>query len=219
MEVIDKIREAKTIVIVSPVYWHNLSGLLRCFLDRTYGPFQPGEFRGRDLYAVVQGEAPEKWMLETCEYTLTRFAKICGFDYKGMATNIKEARNSLSLRMVLSLRIEQNVSTESSPSAVDKRMTTLRVSSIRARKRQNPCFHRGFVPSNIHQYYSLFWWEKLDLNQRSLAATDLQSAPFDQTQAFSRIWWDLLGSDQRRADLQPAALPTELRSHGVRGRI
>jgi len=34
MEVIDKIRAAKTIVIGSPLYWHNLSGLLRCFLDR-----------------------------------------------------------------------------------------------------------------------------------------------------------------------------------------
>ena len=26
----------------------------------------------------------------------------------------------------------------------------------------------------------LFWWEKLDSNQRSLTATDLQSAPIDQ---------------------------------------
>jgi len=48
MEVIDKIRAAKTIVIGSPLYWHNLSGLLRCFLDRTYGPFEQGEFSGRD---------------------------------------------------------------------------------------------------------------------------------------------------------------------------
>ena len=59
-EVIDKIRAAKTIVIGSPLYWHNLSGLLRCFLDRTYGPFEQGEFSGRDMYAVVQGAAPEK---------------------------------------------------------------------------------------------------------------------------------------------------------------
>ena len=92
MEVIDKIREAKTIVIGSPVYWHNLSGLLRCFLDRTYGPFEQGEFKGRDMYAVVQGAAPEKWMLDACEYTLKRFASICGFDYKGMLTNASEAR-------------------------------------------------------------------------------------------------------------------------------
>ena len=92
MEVIDKIRAAKTIVIGSPLYWHNLSGLLRCFLDRTYGPFEEGEFRGRDMYAIVQGAAPEKWMLDACEYTLSRFAGICGFDYKGMATSISEAR-------------------------------------------------------------------------------------------------------------------------------
>ena len=90
-EVIDKIRAAKTIVIGSPLYWHNLSGLLRCFLDRTYGPFEQGEFRGRNMYAVVQGAAPEKWMLEACEYTLSRFAGICGFDYKGMVTNRQEA--------------------------------------------------------------------------------------------------------------------------------
>ena len=62
------------------------------------------------------------------------------------------------------------------------------------------------------------WWEKLDLNQRSLSATDLQSAPFDQTQAFSHMWWALQESNLGRADLQSAALPTELRTHGVRDR-
>ena len=92
MEVIGRIRAAKTVVIGSPVYWHNLSGLLRCFFDRTYGPFEEGEFSGRDLYAVVQGGAPEKWMLEACEYTIQRFAAICGFDYKGMVSTMAEAR-------------------------------------------------------------------------------------------------------------------------------
>ena len=32
------------------------------------------------------------------------------------------------------------------------------------------------------------WWEKLDLNQRSLAATNLQSAPFDQKLASVRFY-------------------------------
>ena len=49
------------------------------------------------------------------------------------------------------------------------------------------------------------------MNQRSLPATDLQSAPFDQTLAFSLIWWTLQGLNLGRADLQSAALPTELR--------
>ena len=91
-EVIDKIRESDVIVMGSPLYWHNLSGLMRCFLDRTYGPFNQGEFSGRDMYAIVQGAAPEKWMLEACEYTMKRFASICGFDYKGMATSVADAK-------------------------------------------------------------------------------------------------------------------------------
>lgn len=40
------------------------------------------------MYAIVQGAAPEKWMLEACEYTLFRFASICGFHYKGMVTSM-----------------------------------------------------------------------------------------------------------------------------------
>ena len=43
--------------------------------------------------------------------------------------------------------------------------------------------------------------------------TDLQSAPFDQALAFSLIWWTLQESNLGRADLQSAALPTELRVH------
>lgn len=93
MEVIDRIRSADVIVMGSPLYWHNLSGLMRNFLDRTYGPFEQGEFSGRDMYAIVQGAAPEKWMLDACEYTLSRFAGICGFDYKGMVTSLSEARS------------------------------------------------------------------------------------------------------------------------------
>ena len=57
------------------------------------------------------------------------------------------------------------------------------------------------------------------MNQRRPKPTDLQSAPFDQTQAFFLMWWDLQGLNPGRADLQSAALPTELRSHGVRERI
>ena len=62
------------------------------------------------------------------------------------------------------------------------------------------------------------WWEKLDLNQRRPKPANLQSTPFDQTQAFSHIWWALQESDLGRADLQSAALPTELRTRGVRDR-
>ena len=91
-EVIGAIRAASTVVIGCPVYWHNLTGHLRTFLDRCYGPVQQGELAGRRLFFIFQGAAPEQWMLEAGEYTMSRFAALYGMDYMGMATNRAEAR-------------------------------------------------------------------------------------------------------------------------------
>ena len=91
-EVIDAIRKVDTVIMGSPLYWHNICGLLRNFLDRCYGPIEQGEFRGKDLYFIMQGAAPEKWQLEACEFTMSRFAGLYGFTYKGMITNSKDAK-------------------------------------------------------------------------------------------------------------------------------
>lgn len=50
-----------------------------------------GSLHGRKLYFVFQGAAPEKWMLEACDYTMNRFAKLYGMTYGGMVTNMAEA--------------------------------------------------------------------------------------------------------------------------------
>lgn len=84
--VIKKMKEADTIVIGSPVYWHNICGSVRNVLDRFYGLVDEDELAGRDLYFIFQGAAPEKWMLEAGEYTMKRFAGIYGLNYKGMIT-------------------------------------------------------------------------------------------------------------------------------------
>ena len=93
-EVILKIRQADTIVMGSPLYWHNICGLMRNFLDRCYGPVRQGEFSGKKLYFIMQGASPEQWQLEACEFTMTRFAKLYGFSYKGMIPNSQEAQRS-----------------------------------------------------------------------------------------------------------------------------
>ena len=89
-EVIDAMKQADTIVIGSPVYWHNICGSVRNVLDRFYGKVD-GELKGRSLYFIFQGAAPEKWMLEAGEYTMKRFAALYGMTYGGMATNKAEA--------------------------------------------------------------------------------------------------------------------------------
>ena len=91
-EVIEKMKAADTVVMGSPLYWHNICGLLRNFLDRCYGPITQGEFKGRNLFFIMQGASPEKWQLEACEFTMSRFAGLYGFAYKGMITNAKEAK-------------------------------------------------------------------------------------------------------------------------------
>ena len=89
--VIGAMKQAETIVIGSPVYWHNICGSVRNVLDRFYGKVDSGELSGRKLYFVFQGAAPETWMLEAGEYTMKRFAALYGMTYGGMATNKAEA--------------------------------------------------------------------------------------------------------------------------------
>lgn len=89
-EVLEKIKRADVLVIGSPVYWHNICGSVRNLLDRFYGPVEQGSLHGK-LFFLFQGAAPEKWMFEASEYTMSRFAGLYGLKYEGMATNQKEA--------------------------------------------------------------------------------------------------------------------------------
>lgn len=90
-DVIKAMEKADTIVIGSPLYWHNICGSVRNVLDRFYGRVENGGLSGRKLYFIFQGAAPEKWMLEAGEYTMKRFAQLYGMTYCGMATNKAEA--------------------------------------------------------------------------------------------------------------------------------
>lgn len=90
-EVVDKIKEADVTAIGSPVYWHNICGSVRNLLDRFYGPVRTGSMKGKTLYFLYQGAAPEKWMLEAGEYTMSRFAELYGFTWGGMAVTMDQA--------------------------------------------------------------------------------------------------------------------------------
>ncbi len=90
-EIVAKMKEADVVAIGSPVYWHNLCGSVRTLLDRFYGPVKTGSMKGRTLYFLYQGAAPEKWMLDAGEYTMNRFAKLYGFTWGGMATTAEQA--------------------------------------------------------------------------------------------------------------------------------
>lgn len=92
-KMIDAIRQAETIIIGSPVYWHNLSGAVRNLLDRLYGSISKHEMAGKRLFFLFQGAAPDKWMIEASEYSIRIFAQLYGLSYMGMATTTSQAKD------------------------------------------------------------------------------------------------------------------------------
>jgi len=91
-EIVEAMKAADTIVIGSPVYWHNMSGMVRNLIDRLYGPVPSGALKGRKFVFLFQGGAPEGWMLEKGAYTMNRFARMYGMEYVGMAVSGKDAK-------------------------------------------------------------------------------------------------------------------------------
>lgn len=90
-EIVAAMKAAYAVIIGSPVYWHSMCGAVRNLIDRFYGPVRQGALEGRKFVFLFQGAAPESWMLEKAEYTMSRFARMYGMDYVGMATNDREA--------------------------------------------------------------------------------------------------------------------------------
>lgn len=91
-EVLARFKAADTIVMGSPVYWHDLSGMTRCLLDRFYGPVPEGSMAGKRLFFLFQGAAPTPEMLNRGEFTMRRFARLYGLEWGGMATSDAEGR-------------------------------------------------------------------------------------------------------------------------------
>lgn len=85
-EVIDAMSHADTIIIGSPLYWQSMSGAVRNLLDRFYMYVDENLLKSKDMYFVFQGYAPTPEQLEAGNYTMTRFAKLYGMNYKGMVT-------------------------------------------------------------------------------------------------------------------------------------
>ena len=91
-DVVAKMRQADIVVMGSPVYWHNICASVRTLMERFYGTIPEGEFKGKRLFFIYQGAAPTKMMIDDGEYSMSRFAKMYGFSYEGMATSRAEAK-------------------------------------------------------------------------------------------------------------------------------
>lgn len=90
-EVMQMITNADVLVMGSPVYWHSMTGQFRTLLDRIYESSYKHRLKGKNLYFIFQGAAPSSVMLEAGNYTMGIFCRLFGLNYKGMATDLREA--------------------------------------------------------------------------------------------------------------------------------
>lgn len=97
-EVIDRMKAADIIVMGSPVYWHNICASMRTLMERFYGYVPEDAFKGKRLFFLYQGASPTKMMIDDGEYTMSRFARMYGFTYEGMA-NDKSGAEALSEKL------------------------------------------------------------------------------------------------------------------------
>lgn len=91
-EVIEHMKKADIIVMGSPVYWHNICASVRTLMERFYGFVPENTFAGKRFFFLYQGAAPTQMMIDDGEYSMSRFARMYGFEYEGMTTNKKEAK-------------------------------------------------------------------------------------------------------------------------------
>lgn len=92
-EVVRHMKQADIVVMGSPVYWHYICASVRTLMERFYNNIPNDTFKGKQLFFLYQGAAPTKMMIDDGEYSMSRFARMYGFTYEGMATNKSEARN------------------------------------------------------------------------------------------------------------------------------
>ncbi|MGT2836557.1 flavodoxin family protein [Streptococcus macacae] len=86
-EVTDLVKQADTIVIGTPVYWHSMSGALKTLIDRASEDTSSNPFKGKKLYFFMQGAAPTELSKESTVYIIQRFANQLGMELKGTATD------------------------------------------------------------------------------------------------------------------------------------
>lgn len=55
-ELVEKVRKADVLIFATPIYFYEMSGQMKTFLDRCY-PLYPGDYNFRDVYIITASRA------------------------------------------------------------------------------------------------------------------------------------------------------------------
>lgn len=93
----NQLKGADVIVIGTPVYWSNMSGYLKTFIDHLN---INNDLKGSDLYVIVQGADSNQTLAINSTYgTLNRVSKRFGLNFVGIVQTNSQA-NTLHNKMI-----------------------------------------------------------------------------------------------------------------------
>ena len=99
-EVFEKIKDADTLVIGSPVYWYTVGGLLKTFIDRLYMLDEAKILKGKKLYLFAQGSAPSKDTENAITYLATRLCYLMEMELKGVVVDSSDGGKILNTMII-----------------------------------------------------------------------------------------------------------------------
>lgn len=98
-DVLGRIRQSDTLILISPVYWWQMTGTIKLAVDRLYA-IKGSEWKGKKLAVIMNGEAdPDDREYELLRDQFKEMADYLGTEYKflgvGTPEGDEEAFNSV----------------------------------------------------------------------------------------------------------------------------
>ena len=84
-KILTKVKEADALVLGSPSYYNNVTGLMKCFIDRTNPTWKKMELKGKKMAICCTGSQDVE-VVECCTGVLIDYADTMGMKIAGSVT-------------------------------------------------------------------------------------------------------------------------------------
>ncbi|MBU9789687.1 NAD(P)H-dependent oxidoreductase [Lentilactobacillus sp. IMAU92037] len=90
-KVCDQMASVDTLVFGTPIYWSDMTGYMKTFIDRmTEVRSEDNPFAGKDMYLVITGTAPED-AIDHIKHVWDHVAQRFDMQFKGTVANMQQA--------------------------------------------------------------------------------------------------------------------------------
>ncbi|MFT8400741.1 MAG: NAD(P)H-dependent oxidoreductase [Lentilactobacillus diolivorans] len=91
--VCDQIADADMLVMGTPIYWSDMTGYMKTFIDRmTDVRLTTNPFNGKKLYLIITGTAPQD-AIPSVTHVWEHVAQRYGMAFSGVVTDSKQAKS------------------------------------------------------------------------------------------------------------------------------